>query len=43
MRQVSQLYTPPELEPGFRDYEPIQPEPGWKAVYGDPIAEYKQE
>jgi hypothetical protein len=29
---VSQLYTPPELEPGFRDYEPIQPEPGWKAL-----------
>jgi len=28
---VSQLYTPPEFEPGFRDYEPIQPEPGWKA------------
>jgi Zn-dependent protease len=32
MSLVSQLYTPPELEPGFRDYEPIQPEPGWKAV-----------
>src|SRR3954451_24646753 len=31
MREVSQLYTPPELEPGFRDYEPIQPEPGWKS------------
>jgi hypothetical protein len=29
---VSQLYTPPELEPGYRDYEPIQPEPGWKAL-----------
>ena len=29
---MSQLYTPPELEPGFRDYEPIQPEPGWKAI-----------
>src|SRR4051794_20388396 len=32
MREVSQLYTPPELEPGFRDYEPIQPEPGWKSL-----------
>jgi Zn-dependent protease len=32
MRPVSQLYTPPELEPGFRDYEPIQPEPGWKSL-----------
>src|SRR3954451_15891905 len=31
MREVSQLYTPPELEPGFRDYEPIHPEPGWKS------------
>jgi Zn-dependent protease len=29
---VSQLYTPPELEPDFRDYEPIQPEPGWKSL-----------
>ncbi len=33
---MSQLYTPPELEPepepDFREYEPIQPEPGWKSV-----------
>jgi Zn-dependent protease len=29
---VSQLYSPPELEPDFRDYEPIQPEPGWKSL-----------
>jgi len=29
---VSQLYPPPELEPEFRDYEPIHPEPGWKSV-----------
>ncbi len=29
---VSQLSPGPELEPGFRDYEPIHPEPGWKAV-----------
>ena len=29
---MSQLYTPPELEPNWRDYEPIQPEPGWKSL-----------
>ena len=31
---MSQLYTPPELEPepDFREYEPIQPEPGWKSL-----------
>jgi Zn-dependent protease len=29
---VSQLSPRPELEPDFRDYEPIQPEPGWKSV-----------
>lgn len=31
---MSQLYTPPELEPDpeFRDYEPINPEPGWKSL-----------
>jgi len=33
---VSQLYTPPELEPEpepeLRGYEPIQPEPGWKSL-----------
>ena len=27
---VSQLSPRPELEPDFRDYEPIHPEPGWK-------------
>jgi len=29
---VSQLTPRPELEPDFRDYEPIHPEPGWKSV-----------
>jgi Zn-dependent protease len=29
---VSQLAPRPELEPDFRDYEPIHPEPGWKSV-----------
>jgi Zn-dependent protease len=29
---VSQLSPRPELEPDFRDYEPIQPEPGWKSL-----------
>ena len=28
---VSQLSPRPELEPDFRDYEPIHPEPGWKS------------
>ena len=28
---MSQLSPQPELEPDFRDYEPIQPEPGWKS------------
>ena len=32
MRAVSQLTPRPELEPDFRDYEPIHPEPGWKSV-----------
>ena len=32
MRAVSQLTPSPELEPDFRDYEPIHPEPGWKSV-----------
>jgi Zn-dependent protease len=27
---VSQLTPRPELEPDFRDYEPIHPQPGWK-------------
>src|SRR3954464_4972715 len=29
---MSQLTPRPELEPDFRDYEPIHPEPGWKSV-----------
>src|SRR5919206_4893926 len=29
---MSQLSSRPELEPDFRDYEPIHPEPGWKSV-----------
>ncbi len=29
---MSQLSPRPELEPEFRDYEPIQPEPGWKSL-----------
>ena len=29
---MSQLSPRPELEPDFRDYEPIHPEPGWKSV-----------
>jgi Zn-dependent protease len=29
---VSQLTPRPELEPDFRDYEPIHPEPGWKSL-----------
>jgi Zn-dependent protease len=29
---VSQLTPRPELEPEFRDYEPIHPEPGWKSL-----------
>jgi Zn-dependent protease len=29
---VSQLSPRPELEPDFRDYEPIHPEPGWKGL-----------
>src|SRR4051812_45349401 len=29
---VSQLTPRQELEPDFRDYEPIHPEPGWKSV-----------
>ena len=29
---MSQLYTPPELEPELRDYKPIQPEPTWKSL-----------
>jgi Zn-dependent protease len=28
---VSQLSPRPELEPDFRDYEPIHPQPGWKS------------
>ena len=28
---MSQLSPRPELEPDFRDYEPIHPEPGWKS------------
>jgi Zn-dependent protease len=28
---MSQLTPRPELEPDFRDYEPIHPEPGWKS------------
>jgi hypothetical protein len=28
---MSQLSPSPELEPDFRDYEPIHPEPGWKS------------
>ena len=31
MSRVSQLSPRPELEPDFRDYEPIHPEPGWKS------------
>jgi hypothetical protein len=30
--EVSQLTPRPELEPDFRDYEPIHPEPGWKSL-----------
>jgi Zn-dependent protease len=30
---VSQLSPRPELEPDFRDYEPIHPEPGWKSLF----------
>jgi Zn-dependent protease len=30
---VSQLTPRPELEPDFRDYEPIHPEPGWKSLF----------
>jgi len=29
---VSQLSPGPELEPDFRGYEPIHPEPGWKSM-----------
>ena len=29
---VSQLTPRPELEPDFRDYEPIHPEPGWRSL-----------
>jgi Zn-dependent protease len=29
---MSQLTPRPELEPDFRDYEPIHPEPGWKSL-----------
>lgn len=29
---MSQLSPRPELEPDFRDYEPIHPEPGWKGL-----------
>jgi Zn-dependent protease len=29
---VSQLSPRPELEPDFRDYEPIHPEPGWRSL-----------
>ncbi|MDQ2911614.1 MAG: site-2 protease family protein, partial [Actinomycetota bacterium] len=29
---MSQLSPRPELEPDFRDYEPIHPEPGWKSL-----------
>jgi len=32
MRFVSQLSPGPELEPDFRGYEPIHPEPGWKSM-----------
>ena len=32
LRGVSQLTPRPELEPDFRDYEPIHPEPGWKSL-----------
>ena len=32
LRAVSQLTPRPELEPDFRDYEPIHPEPGWKSL-----------
>ena len=32
MRLVSQLTPRPELEPDFRDYEPIHPQPGWKSL-----------
>jgi Zn-dependent protease len=32
MSQVSQLSPSPELEPDYRDYEPIHPEPGWKSL-----------
>ena len=29
---MSQLTPRPELEPDFRDYEPIHPEPGWRSL-----------
>ena len=29
---MSQLTPRPELEPDFRDYEPIHPQPGWKSL-----------
>ena len=29
---MSQLTPRPELEPEFRDYEPIHPEPGWRSL-----------
>jgi hypothetical protein len=29
---VSQFSPSPELEPDFRDYEPIHPEPGWRSL-----------
>jgi Zn-dependent protease len=32
MGEVSQLSPRPELEPDFRDYEPIHPEPGWRSL-----------
>jgi Zn-dependent protease len=32
MSLVSQLSPGPELEPGYRDYEPIHPEPGWRSL-----------
>src|SRR5690242_18047194 len=32
LSSVSQLSPGPELEPDFRGYEPIHPEPGWKSL-----------
>jgi len=32
MLLVSQFSPSPELDPDFRDYEPIHPEPGWKSL-----------